>query len=51
MKKWIVLTSTIIFWGLAFTAIKYSVKYLSPISVASLRFAIANVLFALLIIK
>jgi len=51
MKKWIILTSTIIFWGLAFTAIKYSVKYLSPISVASLRFAIANVLFALLIIK
>ncbi|WP_456329000.1 DMT family transporter [Archaeoglobus sp.] len=51
MKKWIILTSTIIFWGLAFTAIKYSVKYLSPISVASLRFAIANVLFALLVIK
>ena len=51
MKKWVILTSTIIFWGLAFTAIKYSVKYLSPISVASLRFAIANILFALLIIK
>ena len=51
MKKWFALTSTIIFWGLAFTAIKYSVKFLSPISVASLRFAIANVLFALLIVK
>lgn len=51
MKKWIVLALTVVFWGLAFTAIKYSVRYLSPIAVASLRFAIANMLFALLIIS
>ncbi|AAB90963.1 DMT family transporter [Archaeoglobus fulgidus] len=50
MKKWIVLALTVTFWGLAFTAIKYSVRFLSPIAIASLRFAIANTLFAVIII-
>jgi len=44
-NKWTVLTSTILFWGLAFTAIKYSVNYLSPVELAALRFAIADLLF------
>jgi len=47
MRKWVVLFLTIIFWGLAFTAIKYSVLYISPIAVAALRFGIADILFAL----
>ncbi len=44
-NKWVVLISTILFWGLAFTAIKYSVNYLSPVELAALRFAIADLFF------
>ncbi len=50
MIKWLVLTATIVFWGLAFTAIKYSMQFVSPYELASLRFAIAGVLFAASII-
>ncbi len=46
MRRWVVLILTIIFWGLAFTAIKYSVLFISPLSVAALRFGIADLLFA-----
>jgi drug/metabolite transporter (DMT)-like permease len=45
INKWIVLLLTILFWGLAFTAIKYSVSYLDPIELASLRFAVADLFF------
>ncbi len=45
LNKWIVLLFTILFWGLAFTAIKYSVNYLDPIELASLRFAVADLFF------
>lgn len=45
--KWIVLALTILFWGLAFTAIKYSVIYLNPIQLAAMRFVVADIFFAL----
>ncbi|MBE8540434.1 EamA family transporter [Geoglobus acetivorans] len=45
--KWIVLTFTIIFWGLAFTAIKHAVQVLSPFELAFLRFLVADFLFIL----
>ena len=45
LNKWLVLAFTIIFWGLAFTAIKYSVSFLNPYELASLRFLIADVFF------
>ncbi|RLI76777.1 EamA/RhaT family transporter [Archaeoglobales archaeon] len=45
--KWIVLALTILFWGLAFTAIKYSVIYLNPIELAAMRFVVADIFFAL----
>lgn len=45
LKKWSVLAATIVFWGLAFTAIKYSIRYLNPFELASLRFAIADIFF------
>ncbi len=51
MLKWIILAATIVFWGLAFTAIKYAVMYISPISIATLRFAIADVLFLATVLK
>ncbi|WP_456468694.1 DMT family transporter [Archaeoglobus sp.] len=51
MLKWMVLGLTLVFWGLAFTAIKYAVYFISPISIATLRFAIADVLFAFSILK
>ncbi len=51
MLRWIILAATIIFWGLAFTAIKYAVMYISPISIATLRFAIADVLFFATVLK
>ncbi len=51
MLRWIILTATIIFWGLAFTAIKYAVMYISPISIATLRFAIADILFLATVLK
>lgn len=44
-SKWMVLIFTILFWGLAFTAIKYSVGYLTPVELAALRFAIADLFF------
>ncbi len=47
LNKWVVLIFTILFWGLAFTAIKYSVSYLDPLELASLRFAVADVFFVL----
>ncbi len=50
MFRWVVLASTIVFWGLAFTAIKVSVAHIDPISIAALRFAIADALFVLSII-
>lgn len=43
--KWIVLFFTVVFWGLAFTAIKYAVGYFTPYELAFLRFATANMLF------
>ncbi len=51
MLKWMVLGLTLVFWGIAFTAIKYAVYFISPISIATLRFAIADVLFAFSILK
>jgi drug/metabolite transporter (DMT)-like permease len=51
MKKWFVLFLTVLFWGLAFTAIKYSVQIISPVAIASLRFGIATILFAVLILS
>ncbi len=45
VNKWIILLLTILFWGLAFTAIKYSVSYLDPFELASLRFAVADFFF------
>ena len=51
MFKWVVLTATVIFWGLAFTAIKYAVAFINPISIATLRFAVADALFLLSILK
>ncbi|WP_202319462.1 DMT family transporter [Archaeoglobus neptunius] len=51
MIKWAVLSLTIVFWGLAFTAIKYAVYFISPVDVAVLRFAIADVLFAISILN
>lgn len=51
MFEWIVLISTVVFWGLAFTAIEYAVSYLDPISLASLRFAIADILFLIALVK
>jgi drug/metabolite transporter (DMT)-like permease len=47
MSKWLVLGFTIIFWGLAFAAIKYSMVFLNPFELASLRFLIADVFFLL----
>lgn len=44
--KWVVLFFTILFWGLAFTAIKYAVRSLTPYELAFLRFLVADVLFA-----
>ncbi len=43
--KWIVLVFTVIFWGLAFTAIKYAVNFFTPYELAFLRFLVANILF------
>lgn len=43
--KWVVLFFTILFWGLAFTAIKYAVKNLTPYELAFLRFLVADILF------
>ncbi|WP_456370773.1 DMT family transporter [Geoglobus sp.] len=43
--KWVVLIFTILFWGLAFTAIKYAVMSLTPYELAFLRFLVADVLF------
>lgn len=43
--KWIILFLTILFWGLAFTAIKYAVNFFSPYELAFLRFIVANALF------
>ena len=45
LNKWIVLSFTIIFWGIAFTAIKYSMVFLNPFELASLRFVIADAFF------
>jgi len=45
--KWIVLAFTILFWGLAFTAIKYSIYFLNPIELAAMRFLFADIFFAL----
>jgi drug/metabolite transporter (DMT)-like permease len=50
MSKWLVLGFTIIFWGLAFAAIKYSMVFLDPFELASLRFLIADVFFLLSLI-
>ena len=47
LLRWIALLSTILFWGLAFTAIKYSVHFLSPVELAALRFVFADILFIL----
>ncbi len=44
--KWVVLFFTILFWGLAFTAIKYAVRALTPYELAFLRFLVADALFA-----
>ncbi|AKG91517.1 Permeases of the drug/metabolite transporter {DMT} superfamily [Geoglobus ahangari] len=43
--KWVVLFFTILFWGLAFTAIKYAVQSLTPYELAFLRFLVADTLF------
>ena len=43
--KWVVLLFTVLFWGLAFTAIKYAVVFFTPYELAFLRFAVANLLF------
>ena len=45
LNKWVVLIFTILFWGFAFTAIKYSVGHLTPLELAALRFAVADVFF------
>ena len=50
LNKWVVLAFTIIFWGLAFTAIKYAMRFLNPFELASLRFAVADIFFALSIV-
>lgn len=51
MFEWIVLIATIVFWGLAFPTIKYAVVDISPIAIATLRFAIADTLFAVSVVK
>ncbi len=51
MLRWIILSATIIFWGLAFTAIKYAVTYLDPIAIATLRFAIADLMFLAIVVR
>ncbi len=43
--KWTVLFLTVIFWGLAFTAIKYAVNFFTPYELAFLRFLVADLLF------
>ncbi|NOY11637.1 MAG: EamA family transporter [Archaeoglobi archaeon] len=48
--KWVVLFFTILFWGLAFTAIKYAVQSLTPYELAFLRFLVADTLFIATII-
>ena len=49
-NKWTVLISTILFWGLAFSAIKYSVRYLTPVELAGLRFMVADAFFLISIL-
>ncbi len=45
INKWTVLILTILFWGLAFSAIKYSVQTLTPVELAGLRFFVADLFF------
>ncbi len=45
-NKWTVIVLTILFWGLAFSAIKYSVRILTPVELAGLRFFVADLFFA-----
>lgn len=48
--KWVVLTFTILFWGLAFTAIKYAVRFLNPFELAFMRFLVADTLYAITVV-
>jgi drug/metabolite transporter (DMT)-like permease len=51
MRTYIVLFLTILFWGLAFTGIKIAVEELNPFELTFYRFLIADVFFAIYIVK